>query len=182
MNNKDRVLVNSNFYLDEFVDPYTYFKEPDKGMSLIDERIFDLAQSLRYAYNKPIRINNWWWFYSKYKNELSVDTIIDKIERNNYQEGRVISKWSGLRTSRCTIGGKLSAHRKGKAIDPKGNEIEMFKIVRNNPEVFYNLGLRRLEDIRITAGWLHMDTMERNTKPKSIRVVDLKKCTQTIYF
>ena len=54
--------------------------------------------------------------------------------------------------------------------------------VRDNAKEFYNLGLRRLEDISITKGWLHIDTWEHNTKPNSIRVVDRTKCTETIYF
>ena len=178
----ERIKVNSNFYLDEFVDPYTYFNEKDNGLSLIDNRLFDKAQLLRYLYGKPISINNWWWFYQLKKDDWTIDTIIENIEKKTSFNGRKIQKWSGLRTSRSSVGGKLSAHRKGKAIDPKGNEIEFFKIVKKNAEAFYNLGLRRLEDIRITPGWLHMDTSERNTKAKSIRVVDLTKATQTIYF
>jgi hypothetical protein len=177
-----RIKVNSNFYLDEFVDPYTYFNEEDHGLSMVDNRLFDIAQLLRYHYNGPISINNWWWFYQLKKEDWTIDAIIKTIEKKTTFNGRKIYKWSGIRTHRCSIGSRLSAHKKGKAIDPKGNEIEFFKIVKNNPEPFYNLGLRRLEDIRITPGWLHMDTAERNTKPKSIRVVDLRKATQTIYF
>lgn len=173
----ERIKVNSNFYLDEFVDPFTYFNEEDHGLSLIDQRLFDIAQLLRYHYMKPVYINNWWSYYLDKKDKWSTDYIIQKIESS-----RMVYKWSGLRTNRTSVGSSLSAHKSGQAIDPKGNEIEFFKIVKANAEVFYNLGVRRLEDIAITPGWLHIDTLERNTTPKSIRVVDLHKATQTIYF
>lgn len=181
----ERIKVNSNFYLDEFVDPFTYFNEEDHGLSMIDNRLFDQAQLLRYLYGKPIYINSWWWFYEIKKDDWNIELIIKTIENKSSYNKRAIHKWSGLRTSRTTIGSKLSAHRfeingKGLAIDPKGNEIELFKIVKNNAEAFYNIGLKRLEDITITPGWLHMDLLERNTKPNSIRVVDRKRSTQTI--
>ncbi len=173
----ERIKVNSNFYLDEFVDPHTYFNNVDHGLSLMDVRLFDIAQLLRYHYMKPIYINNWWSYYLDHKDTWDIEHIIKRIESN-----KNINKWSGLRTARCAIGAPQSAHREAKAIDPKGNEIAFFKIVKNNAEVFYSLGVRRLEDVRITPGWLHIDTLERYTKPKSIRVVDKLKATQTIYF
>ena len=171
----ERIAVNKNFYLDEFIDPYTYFNEADNGLSLIDQRLFDIAQLLRYHYMKPVYINNWWSYYIEKKEDWSVEYIIKRIE-----SGKSLHKWSGLRTDRTTIGSSLSAHRNGQAIDPKGNEIEFFKIVKQNAEVFYSLGVRRLEDITITPGWLHIDTLERNTKPNSIRVVDKRRATQTL--
>ena len=87
----------------------------------------------------------------------------------------------GAATGRhCAIGASQSAHKQGRAADPKGDEKLYYKLVKDNAESFYKLGLRRLEDISITRGWLHVDTLERNTQPNSIRVVDLKKCTHTI--
>lgn len=173
----ERIKVNTNFYLDEFIDPFTYFNTEYHGLSIIDNRLFDIAQLLRYHYMKPIYINNWWSYYLQKKEVWSLDYIIERIEKK-----KNIHKWSGIRTQRSNVGSVLSAHRKFKAIDPKGNEIKLFKIVKENAKVFYDLGVRRLEDYRITPGWLHIDTSERNTKPKSIRVVDLRRSTQTIYF
>ena len=176
---KERIRVAKNFYLDEFVDPHTYLNDADCGLSKVDPKLFKIAQLLRDLYG-GIRINSWWWYYEKYKLELSEKEIVKRIERS-----KTMSKWSGIRTSRTGIGASSSAHRlmhsgKGQAIDPKGNQVEMFRIVKSNASRFYALGLRRLEDIRITHGWLHMDTLERNTSPNSIRVVDRKKCTETI--
>lgn len=177
-----RIKVNSNFYLDEFIDPYTYFNEEDNGLSLVDERLFDVAQLLRYHYMAPVYINNWWPFYLENKDKHSIDWIILKIEASIE-----INKWSGIRTSRCNIGSKLSAHKiqadgKGMAIDPKGNELDFYKIVKELAEIFYSLGVRRLESIKYTPGWLHLDLLERNTIPNSIRVVTPTKFSHNINF
>ena len=176
----NRIKVSNNFYPDEFVDPHTYFTETDNGLHLVDPNLFTIAQLLRDYYGKGIRINSWWWYYEKNKLELTEEEMVKRIEKST-----TISKWSGIRTSRCSIGASRSAHKlihsgKGQAIDPKGDQKKFFNIVKTNAEEFYNLGLRRLEDISITPGWLHMDTLERNTQPNSIRVVDRKECTETI--
>jgi len=172
-----RIAVSQNFYLDEFVDPYTYFNTEDHGLSLLDHRLFDIAQLLRWHYGKPIFINTWWKYYQDHKDRFTLDYMIKKIENST-----VLRKWSGLRTNRSNVGTRLSAHRFGKAIDPKGDEILFFNSIKENAKVFYDLGVRRLEDTRITKGWLHIDTQNRNTKKNSIRVVDTIRSTQTIYF
>lgn len=172
-----RIKVSENFYLDEFIDPYTYFNTEDNGLSLIDKRLFCIAQLLRDYYGKSIRINNWWSYYKDKIKHLELKTVIELIEDNE-----TLSKWSGIRTKRTDVGSVRSAHRKFKAIDPKGNAETFYNIVIENAKDFYELGLRRLEDIKLTPTWLHMDTLNRNTKPNSIRVVDLVRATKTIYF
>lgn len=175
-----RIRVSRNFYLDEFVDPYTYFNKSDHGLSMVDPRLFKIAQLIRNLYGSGIRINSWWWYYEKYKLEYSVKKIIYNIEHS-----KTISRWSGIRTNRTKIGAGRSAHRlmhtgKGLGMDIKGNSKVFFKIVKKHAKRFYDLGLRRLEDISITPSWLHMDLLKRNTKPNSIRVVDRTKSTETI--
>lgn len=168
-----RKKVSKHFFLDEFVDPHTYFNEDDNGLSKIDAKLFAIADLLREKLGKPLRINNWWSFYEKNVGKGEA-WIIKQIEISD------LSKWSGYRSSRCKIGAKFSAHRQGKGIDPKGDEDIMFAIVKANAKEFYDLGLRRLEDPSITKGWLHCDTLELNTVKNTIRVVDLKKVTQII--
>lgn len=178
----ERIKINSHFYLDEFVDPHTYFNTDDHGLSLVDPALFDYALLLRFLYKKPLYINTWWKFLQRNKDRWPLQVIIDKIERITY-----IRKWSGTRNKRTPIGSTLSAHRYDvhgvcKAIDTKGDGPALFKIVEDHAEVFHNIGIRRLEDTRITKTWLHGDTLERNTKPKSIRVVNLRTASRTIYF
>jgi hypothetical protein len=173
----ERIQVSENFYLDEFIDPHTYFNNTDNGRRTLDITLIPIAQKLRTLYGKPIYINNWWDTFKKYEATRTKIQIVAIIENDS-----TLHKWSGLRTNRSSIGAPKSAHRVGKAIDPKGDETKLFNIVKNNAKEFYAMGVRRLEDVSITNGWLHIDTLERNTKPNSIRVVDLKKCTETIYF
>lgn len=171
----NRIKVSKYFYLDEFIDPHTYFNTHDNGLSLIDPRLFEIADLLRELKGSPGIINNWWKYYIGKINNTDVKTVIFNIEKNNS-----IRKWSGYRSSRCLIGAKNSAHKQGKALDMVGSGKELFKIVENNAKQFHELGVRRLEDPKITRNWLHLDTLERNTKPNSIRVVDLTKCTEII--
>lgn len=176
--NLKRIKVSNNFYLDEFLDPYTYLFDKDNGLNIMDFRLFQIAQKIRELYGKPLFINTWWNRYLDLKSQGYVDIDIVKFIENDNS----IRKWSGLRTNRSDVGGKNSAHRKAKAIDLKGNGKKLYELVKANAKELYNLGLRRIEDKKITTTWLHADTWERNTKPNSIRVVDLTKCTETIYF
>jgi len=170
-----RIKVSENFYLDEFIDPHTYLYEVKNGLDQIDHRLFEMAQLLRDKWAKPISINTWWSYYKENETLLTCDQIIEDIEKMN-----TIRKWSGLRTERCSIGSAQSAHKQGKAIDCVGSGKDLFAIVKENAKDFYSIGLRRLEDWRITPTWLHLDTLERNTQPNSIRVVDLTKATEII--
>lgn len=176
---ENRIQITTNFYLDEFLDPKSYFKAINNGFNLMDENIFLLAQKLRDFYEKPININTWWSLFEQQKGKMTIDDVILYLENQN-KHGKC-HIWSGYRSKECRIGAKNSAHRYGQGVDPKGDEKRFFKIIRDNRAEFYNLGLRRLEDISITKGWIHMDTLERNTRPNSIRVVDLKTVTQTIW-
>jgi len=167
-----RIKIRENFYLDELVDPVTYFSMSDNSLSLLDNKAIDCLQLLRTLYGGSITVNNWWkpyWEYiKKYPNKTVEDFSKFYVKKGNFQ-------WSGYRSSRYTLGAKLSAHRFGKAFDPKGNQNVFYKILLNNLALFYEKGLRRIEDIRITKGWMHIDTMERNTEPFKINVVGLKK-------
>ena len=176
-NKMERIRVADNFFLDEFVDPFTYFHDPRNGLGKIDHQLFDIAQKLRDLDGKPKVINNWWGLYKHYEKELTCNDIIKLIE-----ESPAHRKWSGYRPEHCPIGAKLSAHRSGQAIDMVGNGLHLFGLIKENAQEFYNLGVRRLEDPSITPTWLHVDTLERNTQPNSIRVVDLKYATEIIHW
>ena len=168
-----RIKVSKYFHLDEFVDPHTYFKDVDRGLSKVDKRLFAIADLMREKLGKPLAINNWWRFYQN-NIEEDIDSVIEQIEQSR------LSKWSGIRTARCTIGAQGSAHRLGRAIDPKGNEVEMYEILKENLKQFYDLGVRRIEDPDITKGWLHIDTHELNFTPNRIRVVGLRTLKEVL--
>jgi hypothetical protein len=178
---QQRIKLSNNFFLDEFVDPFTYFKTPDNGRSLVNKMMINAAQLFRDIVGVSCSINNWWSYYVENRNKKTIDQIIKDIESSN-----TISKWSGIRTDRCTIGGTLSAHRNFKegAIDIRAtgmNGKSMFEVVEKNAKKFYEVGVRRLEDFKDTPTWLHMDGREHSTK-NAIRVVDPKKFIKNITF
>ena len=170
----NRIQLTANFYLDEFVDPSTYFNEPDNGLSKIDIKVVNCVQLLREKLDKSVAVNNWWNYYKENVDKLTIEQIVKNIEKST------LSKWSGYRSPSCKIGAPASAHKLGKGADPKGNEKAMYDIVIANAKEFYDLGLRRIEDIKITKGWLHMDTNERNCIPNHINVVGLKTIVKRI--
>lgn len=169
----ERIKVSKNFYLDEFIDIHSYFKTENNGYNSLDKRLINIAQLLREKYGKSVLINTWHKVFEDLKNEISIDEIIKIVENNDYYKGIKVYKWSGTRTNRTLIGSKTSAHRLFKAIDPKGDEKELYEIVKNNAKTFHDLGVRRLENIEITKGWLHIDVLEKGVvKPNTIKVID----------
>lgn len=174
----ERIPVSKNFYLDEFVDPMTYFKDADHGLSKVNPKAFAISQLVRDLAGKSCSINNWWPYYEANKDKLTIDQIIDNITKGNY------SDWCGLRTERCTQGAPASAHRilKGKKSNDGGTDLhcsgmngqKLYDLVRENALKFYNLGLRRLEHPNDTPGWLHIDCREHERSADAIKVVTPK--------
>lgn len=167
----ERIKFNKYFYLDELVDPQTYLLEFDNGLSKLDKQLVKLLEVLREKYGKPLTVNNWWSEYEKYKDNSDV--------LNYLINHKTIRKYSGFRSMLCPIGAKFSAHKQGKGIDIKGNPKDLFKLIEDNSQLFYDLGLRRLEDTKITTTWLHLDTWDKN-KTKGIEVVDLKRVVKIL--
>lgn len=174
--NLKRIKVADNFYLDEFIDPVTYFTDEDNGRSRIDERLFDIVQLLRAKHGSSININGWWKHLKPYfdKPQNKLKTIHDF---SKYCTSAKVAQWSGFRSKECKIGASKSAHKLGKAIDPKGSGKTLMQIVKDNKDEFYALGLRRLEDVKLTPTWLHMDTETRNERSNTIRIIDYTKET-----
>jgi len=161
-----RIKLSEFWYLDELVDPVTFFTEVDHGLARIDMNIVKCLQFLRAKYGKSIGINGWW----KYLPEDM--TGFDPVKFLNEMLKKKVPVWSGFRSLLCRIGAKKSAHKLGKAGDPKGDEEAFFKIVCENAQELYDLGLRRIENTEFTNGWLHMDTNEANHKAGFIRIVN----------
>lgn len=170
----ERIKVSNNFFLDEFVDPVTYFTEKDNGRSKIDIKAINCVQLLRELNGEPIYINRWWSYLPKDMKGFDCNKFLKEMI------SKKISVWSGYRSALCGIGAPQSAHKLSKAIDPKGDEKKLMKLVVDNIAKFYALGLRRLEDISITKGWLHMDTHEKNCHPNKVNVVNLKEVVRRI--
>jgi hypothetical protein len=167
-----RIRVSRHFYLDELVDPYTYFTEKDHGLSRLDQNLINSLQLLRDLNGRPVYVNNWWNYLDKHTGS--------HLEFLNYcNDNDAIHCWSGYRSPKCKIGSTKSAHRKGRAADPKDNYHEL---IEKHAKLFYLAGIRRMEDPRITDGWTHIDTEPRNGKLNSIRVIDLTSHVRDITF
>ena len=174
-----RIIVSKNYYLDELVDVITYMTEPDHGLSKLDPCMIDCVQLLRALHGKPITINNWWSHWIENINSTNMMSVTAFYTWVDNQGG--IYQSSGFRAEWCKIGAKKSIHKIGGAGDPKGNQNMFYRIVVENAKLFYNMGLRRLEDPNITNGWLHMDTSERNHTKGRIRVIGRTTHVKDIY-
>ena len=167
----ERIALTKHLYLDEVIDPFTYFTEKDNGISKIDLKLTPIFELLRNLYDKPLPINNWWNYaiesgINKNSTEAELLAFSDYIDDNRH-----IHQWSGYRSPKCKIGAKYSTHKLGQALDPKGNQLEMYKIVMKREKLFYKMGLREIEDPKITNGWLHISTSERYDNKKTIKII-----------
>lgn len=135
--------ISKDFYLTEFVSKNIYDQFGEKSIWFVDPRIVQLAQFTRDYFGKSITINNW------------------------YDEGDAFQKalpderqYSGFREPACTIGGKLSQHRYGRAIDIRVSGLtpqEVYQAILAAEKQFMEAGLTTLEDIRDTPTWNHLD-------------------------
>ena len=165
----ERIKVTENFYLDELVDPYSYLNDHDNGLSRLDMDAVNCLQLFRDLYGKPLKVNTWWkLFISLYMEGIETPNIIYKIENSDS-----VRKFSGFRPKHCPIGAAKSAHKLGKAFDIKGDSGKYEAIIKENVKAFLAMGLKRIENPKITRGWLHIDTEERNHKKGAIRVINL---------
>lgn len=138
--------VSENFILQEFIPPDIYKERGDNAITLLDDRIISLAQYFRTLYG-VVTINNW-------------------HNGGNYKE-------SGLRRSDTSTGAKYSQHKYGRAVDLKFSDKtvqEVYQDIMDNKQMFYNAGLRAVENINATPTWLHIDV--RNTGVQSIIIVN----------
>jgi hypothetical protein len=139
--------VSQNFILQEFIPPDIYAERGDKSIELLDNRIISLAQFFR-DYFGSITINNW-------------------DSGGQYKE-------SGLRSFTTTIGAKYSQHRFGRGADLKFTGTtpqKAYAEVLKNQKLFYDKGLRVMENISATPSWLHID-VRITSKINQIEIVN----------
>ena len=140
--------VSQNFILEEFVAPDIYAERGDKSIELLDNRIISLAQFFR-DYFGSITINNW-------------------DSGGQYKE-------SGLRSFTTTTGAKWSQHRFGRGADLKFTGTtpqKAYAEVLKHQKLFYEKGLRVMENITATPSWLHIDIRYLNSAEQKITIVN----------
>jgi hypothetical protein len=139
--------LNDHFILQEYVPKATFDAYPAHiCQRFVDERILDADTQLKllleshYGKSVSITINNW------------------------YYGG--VRQFSGYRPPNLGPGNESSAHKLGKASDKQfkfkdsgiGIPIkQVYDLVRLHHHKFFELGIRRIEDIRDTPTWLHWD-------------------------
>lgn len=147
--------ITKNFYITEFVSHKVFKQFGEKSHWFVDRRTVELAQFTRDFFGKSMTINNWW--------------DADDSEQDALPSER---QYSGFREPSCTIGGTMSQHRWGRAIDIRISGMtprEVYTAILSAKEKFMAAGLTTLEDIRDTPTWNHLDI--RYTGKREILIV-----------
>lgn len=140
--------ISSYFYLYEFVPKEIYERWGDKSIWFIDRRIVLLADFIRDRFGKPMTINNW-------------------------HEGGPFS-YRGFRQRSCEVGGDLSQHRFGRAIDFNIAGLtaqEVYKDLIDNQDMYLKAGATTVEDINFTSGWTHLDIRVLSIETNQLLIV-----------
>ncbi len=125
-------MISEHFVIQEFVPPQVYEKFKENSIWFINPQIIKVAEFVRTFFNKPVTINNW-------------------HNGGSYTE-------SGFRMPDTSTGAKLSAHKRGCAIDikmPAADYDEIRKTILANEQKFLDAGVTTFEDG--TDTWLHLD-------------------------
>lgn len=107
----------------------------------IDPQIKNALFKLRKRYDCPMFVNDWYW--------------------GGGNDSR------GYRDPYDRDGALLSQHKLGKAFDISARDFsaeEIFEDIKNNQELMYSFGIRRMENVEFTPTWIHIDC-----KPTSIK-------------
>lgn len=129
-----RIKISENFYLDEFVDPWTYAQFGSKSIWFIDKRIVEGVQFTRDQLG-PLVVNNW-------------------ATGGKY-------KLSGLRPFNTSIGAKYSQHKYKNGADVKSSRYkpaDIHEFWKANEDLFIEKQwVTRIENLRHTPTWAHGD-------------------------
>lgn len=124
--------VSKNFYLHEFVPVEIYRIYGDLSIRFINPTLPRMAQWLRDRYNRSVTINNWYG-------------------GGPYNE-------SGFRMPDTKTGARLSAHKRGVAIDFKVADMPAIEVQadleHNGSTIYADSGITVME--RGTVDWTHI--------------------------
>lgn len=134
------IKIATYFRLEEFVPKEIYSRFGEKSVWFIDRGTILLADFIRDRFGKSMTINNW------------------------HSGGSFNNR--GFRVPDSTVGGKLSQHKFGKAIDFNIAGVtpqEIYKDIIDNADMYMKAGATTVEDISFTNGWIHLDRRYTNT-------------------
>ncbi len=131
------MMKSKNFKIQELVSRRVYNKYGERAWQFIDEKLIITLDELREHFNKPITVNNWLWNGNLEQRGLRANKDDIVVKKKDYY---------------------LSQHCLGKAVDfnVKGmTSQEVYnEIVKNKDKFKY---LKRLENIKDTPTWVHID-------------------------
>ena len=144
---KKEMRLNDRFKLQEYVPKSVYNEHGDKSVRFISTALinadFQLLQDLEKHYDRPI--------------SCSINTWVFGGNRN----------YSGLRVKGEPYYSEYSMHSFGCASDKifkfKDNDAplttsDVYSFIRLNEAKYYDMGIRRMEDIKDVRTWIHWDT------------------------
>lgn len=140
-------MLSTHFRVEEFVPSELFERFGESSLWFIDKRIVDIAEVIRQRFNKPVIINNW------------------------HSGGSFNNR--GFRMPNCAIGGFLSQHKRGCAIDVNVEGVtpnEVYKDIVDNFSLYSKVGLTTVENMEFTPGWTHCDC--RMTKNDKLLIVN----------
>ena len=123
------------FRLEEFVHPIIFRTFGSQSIRMVSAFQIEYATALRNLMG-PIRINNW------------------------HAGGNLQNRGTRPRSVKPKGGAEFSQHYLANALDtdtPDYKPSEMVECIHDNFDLFFNLGLRALEDVNYTPTWLHGD-------------------------
>ena len=137
--------ISTYFRIEELVPKELYVKFGEKSIWFIERGTVLLADFIRDRFGKSMTINNW------------------------HSGGPLNNR--GFRMPDCAIGGVLSQHKFGRAIDYNIEGVtpqEAYKDIIDNSDMYLKAGATTVEDIAFTTGWIHLDRRWTNKNELSI--------------
>ena len=132
MNPYSRFYTCTKFELYELVDKDTLLELGERAWMLFDPLLLSTMDRIRIRYDKPITVNNW-----------------HSMGPFNYR---------GFRPANCLEGAKLSAHRRGQAVDFDVQGMtaeEVRQDIKKNQE---HMDFMFINQVELGTNWVHIST------------------------
>ena len=179
-----RVKVSENFYLDEFIDPWTYYLYGSKSIRYIAPQTIAFTQRVREILDTPCAVNTWSnhgkmsaeefllqprWKQNRSRKESGL-RVFDKALYNKKLKARGMK---GDALVQKVVGSTTSQHKFGRAADIKQNAFtskDVHDLIKDYLPELMDMGLSTLEHHEATPTWVHMDGRATGLKDKLLIV------------
>lgn len=136
----------TNFTAKEFVPKEIWDVYKEGSVQFISKFQVDVAMLVRQCTQKFTYVNTW------------------HINKNGHN-------YRGFRPRNCKVGAKFSLHKTSDALDfnVQGMSTKaVHRLIMANHDLFWNIGVRRLEDPAFTTTWVHVDNKNSPGQTKII--------------